>query len=81
MKVSFFDDVMTPCHALAIAIIERAQLDAKRGDLGALAWLLHTGIDWAEALTPGAGGQIVDFVARQIEKANKEELKTTWGLY
>lgn len=81
MHIKSLKNCVDPWHRLALVIIERAQRDAKRGDLGALAWLLHTGIDWAEALAPGAGGQILDFVALQIERADEEELKTAWNLY
>jgi hypothetical protein len=81
MKIASLRECVDPWHRLALQALERAKRDAKRGDLGALAWLIFIGKDWADALAPGASEQILDFAAQQIEKADKEELKTTWKLY
>lgn len=46
------DDALTPCfRALALAVIYRAVLDARRGNLEARAWLtVWEGREWAELL-------------------------------
>lgn len=44
-----------PWARLALAILERAQSDAGRGDLAALAWLVGPGYDLAERLDPHGG--------------------------
>lgn len=47
-----------PWARLALAILERAQSDATRGDLAALAWLVGPGYDLADRLDHTGGGAL-----------------------
>jgi hypothetical protein len=73
--------VSTPEITIALKLLERAKLDAARGNLEALAWLVTQGADIAHALSPREGReQVLAFARRQLARIETEDLKTTWGL-
>ena len=74
------DGTTRPFAALALAILNRAKLDARRGDLAALAWLIVAGADIAETVTPGGAGLVLAFCRDQVQRVESEQVKTVWGI-
>lgn len=74
------DDVTDPTAALALAILKRAKMDAARGDLGALAWLISPGSEWADTLAPGWGTDVINFCRDTWQRMDAGALASRWGL-
>ena len=70
MKVNRLGDCVHPEHRLAIALLERAARDARRGSIEAAMWLLTDGVTYAEALSPDSSDallRLVEDVASDLE--------------
>ncbi len=74
------ENVNDPWRALAVALLARAKLDAQRGDLGALAWLVVTGRDIADALADGAGCSVLAFARATLAAMDAGSVKTVWKI-
>lgn len=67
-----------PWTLLAIKMLEWAKRDAQRGDLAALAWLVFTGTEWAERISPGASKSLLVFCQQVTQQAEAGQITTTW---
>ena len=69
-----------PERRLAVAILERAKLDAARGDVGALAWLIHTGAAWADTIADHGYDLVLGFCADIAQSIDNGTLRATWRI-
>lgn len=78
IRSNAFSDV-DPMHGLMLAIIQRAKLDAKKGDLGALAFLVADGLDYVERFNLGCEGEILNFCNEIASEIDAGKLTGKWG--
>jgi len=72
------ETVTDPTAALALAILKRAKEDAARGDLGALAWLVSTGRDVADAIADGSGAAVLAFCRDTLANVDAGAIRAAW---
>lgn len=69
-----FDVDCDPHIGIILAILRQAKVDAERGDLSALAWLLTTGAGIAESITEGGADGVLSF-ARETWEGYSEKTR------
>ena len=74
------EETTDPTAALALAILKRAKQDAEGGELGALAWLVSTGRDVADAIADGSGAAVLAFCRDTLATMDAGKLKIMWGV-
>ena len=69
-----------PAMAMAAQILRQAQVDAERGDLAALAWLVLTGCEIADILADGGRVMVLRWARRCLERHDHGEVARRWGV-
>jgi len=69
-----------PATALTLALLQRAKLDAQRGDLAALAWLVSTGAELADVIQSGARHAVLKFARETLAEIDARDVASTWGI-
>jgi hypothetical protein len=69
-----------PFAALAGALLNRAKLDALRGDLSAPAWLICDGATLAARLHPDGDDLVLAFCRQALAAVDAEQVRVVWGV-
>lgn len=69
-----------PFAQLAGALLNRAKLDAARGDLSALAWLICDGATLAARLHPDGDDLVLSFCRQTLAAVDAGKARAVWSL-